>query len=226
MCFGEGSFRSDHVLSGRSLFSLSCQSSEECLSSLFQGANPTAANSALYSTFLTSPRVGAVFMAIESPSSSPVSAKTDEVAFLEAARALRCASGFILAEIASNQCTKLFIGRVPVPSVLLASPPVIACLRCNSSASLQVSGGTSFDAAPASNGFEVTMGFDFGFSLVCWTGDVTRYWLGPNTLCGIDECPGHLSFDTGISHSKMVIILLIRSLIFGGSTPIAPGRSL
>ena len=64
-------------------------------------------------------------MAIESTSSSPVSAKTDEVAFLEAARALCCASGLILVEIASNQCTKLLIGGggVPVLSVLLASPP-------------------------------------------------------------------------------------------------------
>ena len=133
--FGEGSFRSGHALSGLNLFSSSCHSSEGHFSSLFQGANPTAAISVLYSTFLTSPRAGAVLTAIKSTSSSPASAKTDEAAFLEATRALHCASGFILAEIASNQCTKLLIGVALVPLVLLTSPLAITCPCCHSSAS-------------------------------------------------------------------------------------------
>ena len=165
-------------------------------------------------------------MANAFPSSSSASAKTDEVAFLEAARALHCASGFILVEITSNQCIKLLIWRMPVPSVLLASPPVIACLCCCSSASLRVLGYTSFDAAPTSSGFQVTMGIGFDFGLVSWTGGITRYWLGANTLSRIDRCPGHLSFNAGISYSKTVIIFLIQSFIFGSGIPIAPGRSL
>ena len=142
-------------------------------------------------------------MAIESTSLSPASVKTDEVAFLEAARALLC----LRIHIGGN-CFKPVHkvvdlgGGAPVLSVLLTSPLVITCLHCHSSASLRVPGGTSFDAAPASNGFKVTIGFGFGFHLVGWTGGVTRYWLGPNTLCEINGCPGQLSFDAGISHSR------------------------
>ena len=82
--FGEGSFRSDHPLADRNLFSLSCRSSEGRFSSLLCGANPTVAKSVLYSTFLTSLRAGAVSTAIKLVLSSPASAKTDEAAILEA----------------------------------------------------------------------------------------------------------------------------------------------
>ena len=136
------------------------------LSSLLQGANPTVANSVLYLTFLTSPRCGAVLSAIELIMSSPASMKIDEAAFLEAARALCCASRFILADIAWNQCMKLLIGVALVPTTLLKSPPAKACMCCHSFASLQVSGGTSFDGASAGNGFEVTISFSFGFGSV------------------------------------------------------------
>ena len=53
-----------------------------------------------------------------------------------------------------------------------------------------------------------------------------RYWLGPNILGGMKRCPIHLSFDIDVPHSKMGIILLMHSRIFGGSTPIAPGNIL
>ena len=36
-----------------------------------------------------------------------------------------------------------------------------------------------------------------------------RYWLGPNTLSGMEGYPGHLSFNAGVFHSKMTIILLM-----------------
>ena len=53
-----------------------------------------------------------------------------------------------------------------------------------------------------------------------------KYWLGPNTLGGMQGCPIHLSFNIGVPHSKMGIILLMRSQVFGGCTPIAPGSIL
>ena len=53
-----------------------------------------------------------------------------------------------------------------------------------------------------------------------------RYWLGPNTLGGMDGSPGHLSFDAGVPCFKMAVILLMRSLVFGSGTPVAPGKSL
>ena len=102
-----------------------------------------SAISVLYLTFLTSPRAGAVSTAIKLILSSPASAKTDEAAFLEAARALRCASGFILAKIVWNQCMKLLIWAALVPTTLLTSPPAITCMHRHSSASLRVSGGVS-----------------------------------------------------------------------------------
>ena len=52
------------------------------------------------------------------------------------------------------------------------------------------------------------------------------YWLGQNILGGMEGCPGHLSFDAGVPHSKMRIILLMCSLVLGGGTPIAPGSIL
>ena len=53
-----------------------------------------------------------------------------------------------------------------------------------------------------------------------------RYWLGPNTLGGMDWCPGHLSFDAGVPRSKMTIILLVHSLVLDGGIPVAPGSML
>ena len=53
-----------------------------------------------------------------------------------------------------------------------------------------------------------------------------RYWLGPNTLGGMEGCPGHLSFCTGVPCSKTMIILLMHSLVLGGCTPVAPGSIL
>ena len=53
-----------------------------------------------------------------------------------------------------------------------------------------------------------------------------RYWLGPNTLGGIEGCPIYLSFDIGVPHSKMGIILLLCSRVLGGHTPVAPGSIL
>ena len=79
------------------------QEDEWCFSSLLQGADPTAANSVLYLTFLTSLGTGAVSIATKLTLSSPASGKTDEAAFQEAIRALCCASQFILVKIAWNQ---------------------------------------------------------------------------------------------------------------------------
>ena len=50
-----------------------------------------------------------------------------------------------------------------------------------------------------------------------------RYWLGPNTISGMEGCPIHLSFYIGVPHSKMGIILFVCSRVFGGGTPVAPG---
>ena len=53
-----------------------------------------------------------------------------------------------------------------------------------------------------------------------------RYWLGPNTLGGMEGCPGHLSSDAGVPCSKTTIILLMHSLVLGAGTPVAPGSIL
>ena len=42
----------------------------------------------------------------------------------------------------------------------------------------------------------------------------------------MEGCLGHLSFDAGVPHSKMAIILLMHSLVLGGGTPVAPGSIL
>ena len=55
---------------------------------------------------------------------------------------------------------------------------------------------------------------------------ITRYWLVPNTLGGMEGCPIHLSFDIGVPHFKMGIIFLMHSLVLGGGTPVAPGSIL
>ena len=125
----------------------------------------------LYSTLLTSPWTGAVLTgvvltAIELTSSSPTSANTDEVAFLEGASALLCASVFINAEIAWNHYTKLLIGVISAPTALLVSPPVASWVCQCSSASLQVSGGMSFEVKLAGNSFSVNFHFEVGFKVV------------------------------------------------------------
>ena len=48
-----------------------------------------------------------------------------------------------------------------------------------------------------------------------------RYWLGPNTLGGMEGSPIHLSFNIGVPCCKMGIILLMCSQVLGGGTPIA-----
>ena len=53
-----------------------------------------------------------------------------------------------------------------------------------------------------------------------------RYWLGPDTLGGMEGCPGHLSFDARVPHSKTTIILLMQSLVLGSGTPVVPGSIL
>ena len=94
----------------------------------------------------------------------------------------------------------------------------------HSSESVQVLGDTSFDVALAGNGFDVSLGFEVNFGFVNRTGGIMRYWLGPNTLGGMEGCPGHPSFDAGVPHSKMMIILLMQSL--GSGTPVVPGSIL
>ena len=66
---------------------------------------------------------------------------------------------------------KLLIGVALVPTTLLTSPPAIICMCCHSLASLQVSGGVSFNVASAGNGFDVTISFNFGFILTCMVFD-------------------------------------------------------
>ena len=88
--------------------------------------------------------------------------KIDEAAFLEAARALLCDSGSILAEMAWNQLTKLFMGVALAPITLLTSPPAAALVHHCSLISHQVSCATSLDGAVAGTGFEVTSGFNLG----------------------------------------------------------------
>ena len=104
--------------------------------------------------------------AIELASSSPTSGNTDEAAFLDAASALLCASVFIFAEITWNHCTKLVIGVTSTPTTFLASPPAASWACQHSSASVQVSGGTSFDVKLVGNGFDVSFGFKVDFNLV------------------------------------------------------------
>ena len=53
-----------------------------------------------------------------------------------------------------------------------------------------------------------------------------RYWLGPNTIGGMEGCPGHLSFNPCVPHSKTMIVLLMQSLVLGSGTPVAPGSIL
>ena len=53
-----------------------------------------------------------------------------------------------------------------------------------------------------------------------------RYWLGPNTLGGMEGHPGHLSFNADVPRSKMAIILLMHSLVLDSGTPVAPGSIL
>ena len=112
----------------------------------------------MYSTFFTSPQTGAPWTTIELTSSSPTSVNTDEAAFPEAASALFCAPVFIFAEFAWDHCTKLLIGVTSAPITLLVSPPAVSWMCQHSSASLQVSGGTSFDVELPGNGFNVNFG--------------------------------------------------------------------
>ena len=138
----------------------------ELLQSLVRQEKPTSALSILYLTLLTSPQTEASWTSIELTSPSPTSVNTDEVAFLEAASALFCASMFIFAEIALNHCTKLLIGATSAPITLLVSPPAVSWMCQCSSASLQVSGGTSFNVELTDNGFDVNFGFNVNFNLV------------------------------------------------------------
>ena len=101
------------------------------------------------------------------------------------------------------------------------SPPAVSWTHQHSSALLQVPGGTSFDIElDAGNSFNVNLG------LVNQTGSVIRYWLGQNTLSGMEGCPIHLSFDAGVPNSKMGIILFIHLQVHSGGTPMAPGSVL
>ena len=145
------------------------------------------------------------------------SVSTEEATSHKAVKALFCASTFILAEIVWNQHTKWCISPTSAFAEPLASLLPNSSTLLQSSRSLPVSSGTSFEAdVEGGNGFEVTLGL---VGLVLWIGGVARYCLGLKILSGMEGCPVYLSFNMGVSHSIIAIIFLMYSLIFSGGSP-------
>ena len=130
----------------------------------------------------------------------------EDAASQQANKALCFTFSLRLADIVSNHNMKRLIDTLSVSldldvHTLPVAPDGLKVLN-----SLWGWSWTSLDSpSTAGRGFEVTQG------LVGQRGRSTRYSLGPNTLLGMQGCPGHLSMSGYISLCSIVIILTILS---------------
>ena len=129
----------------------------------------SSSNSNYESSSLHSTSEGLFPEALElTPTTAPTSCSTSSVdsVSLVVARAFLYDLESILAEMAWNQLTKLFVGVALAPITILTSPPATASVHRCSSTSHEVSHSTSLDGVVAGSGFEVTTGFNLCLGFV------------------------------------------------------------